>query len=59
MLALTKRQVGELEVAEMKLLRFSLEVKRVDKKRNEFIRRIEHVGKFGDKMRVSKLWWFG
>ncbi|KAL7834762.1 hypothetical protein SRHO_G00290090 [Serrasalmus rhombeus] len=36
--ALSKRQEAELEVAEMKMLRFSLGVTRMDKIRNEQIR---------------------
>ena len=41
--ALTKRQEAEMEVAELKMLRFSLGVTRMDKIRNEYIR----VGKGG------------
>ena len=33
-MALTKKQEAELEVAEMRMLRFSVEVTRIDKKRN-------------------------
>ncbi|KAI5606596.1 hypothetical protein C0J50_2095 [Silurus asotus] len=47
--ALSKRQEVELEVAELKMLRFSLGVTRMDKIRNEFIRGTTHVGCFGDK----------
>ena len=36
--ALTKRQEAEMEVAELKMLRFSLGVTRMDKIRNEYIR---------------------
>ena len=35
--ALTKRQEAEMEVAELKMLRFSLGVTRMDKIRNEYI----------------------
>ena len=45
--ALTKRQ--EMEVAELKMLRFSLGVTRMDKIRNEYIRGTAQVGKFGEK----------
>ena len=34
----TKKQVEEMEVAEMKMLRFAMGVKRKDKIRNEYIR---------------------
>ena len=36
--ALTKRQEAEMEVAELKMLRFSLGVTRMDKIRNEYIK---------------------
>ena len=36
--ALTKRQEAEMEVAELKMLRFSLGVTTMDKIRNEYIR---------------------
>ena len=47
--ALTKRQEVEMEVAELKMLRFSLGVTRMDKIRNEYIRGTAQVGKFGEK----------
>ena len=47
--ALTKRQEAELEVAELKMLRFSLGVTRMDKIRNEYFRGTAQVGKFGEK----------
>ena len=37
--ALTKRQEAEVEVAELKMLLFSLGVTRMDKIRNDYIRR--------------------
>ncbi|KAI5617633.1 hypothetical protein C0J50_22801 [Silurus asotus] len=57
--ALSKRQEVELEVAELKMLRFSLGVTRMDRFRNEFIRGTAHVGRFGDKVREARLRWFG
>ncbi|KAF7646447.1 hypothetical protein LDENG_00187620 [Lucifuga dentata] len=48
--ALRKRQEAELEVAETKMLRFSL---------NEYIRGTAHVRSFGDKVREARLRWFG
>ena len=36
--AVTKKQVKEMEVAEMKMLRFAMRVTRKDKIRNEYIR---------------------
>ncbi|KAK3532766.1 hypothetical protein QTP86_028145 [Hemibagrus guttatus] len=57
--SLRKRQESELEVAEMKMLRFSLAVTRLDRIRNEYIRGTAHVGRFGDKVREARLRWFG
>uniref|UniRef100_A0AAR2LPA4 Sap30-like n=1 Tax=Pygocentrus nattereri TaxID=42514 RepID=A0AAR2LPA4_PYGNA len=57
--ALSKRQEAELEVAEMKMLRFSLGVTRMDKIRNEQIRGTVKVEQFGDKAREARLRWFG
>ena len=57
--ALTKRQEAEMEVAELKMLRFSLGVTRKDKIRNEYIRGTAQVGKFGEKTREARLRWYG
>ncbi|KAK3514351.1 hypothetical protein QTP70_015880 [Hemibagrus guttatus] len=57
--SLRKRQESELEVAELKMLRFSLGVTRLDRIRNEYIRGTAHVGRFGDKLREARLRWFG
>ena len=53
--ALTKRQEAEMEVAEVKMLRFSLGVTRMDKIRNEYIRGTAQVGRFGEKTREARL----
>ncbi|KAK3517823.1 hypothetical protein QTP70_018978, partial [Hemibagrus guttatus] len=57
--SLRKRQESELEVAELKMLRFSLGVTRLDRIRNEYIRETAHVGCLGDKDREARLRWFG
>ena len=57
--ALTKIQEAELEVAELKMLRFALGVTRMDKIRNEYIRGTAHVGRFGEKTREARLRWYG
>ena len=57
--ALTKRQEAEMEVAELKMLRFSLGVTRMDKIRNEYIRGVAQVGWFGEKTREARLKWHG
>ncbi|KAK3574346.1 hypothetical protein QTP86_005153 [Hemibagrus guttatus] len=57
--SLRKSQESELEVAELKMLRFSLGVTRLDSIRNEYIRGTTHVGRLGDKVREARLRWFG
>ena len=57
--ALTKRQEAEMEVAELKMFRFSLGVTRMDKIRNEYVRWTSHVGRFGEKTRKARLRWYG
>ncbi|KAI5099200.1 hypothetical protein C0J45_11339, partial [Silurus meridionalis] len=62
--ALSKKQEAELEVAELKVLRFSLGVMKMDRIRNEFIRgtvvcTVCTLGCFGDKVREARLRWFG
>ncbi|KAK3527894.1 hypothetical protein QTP86_010986 [Hemibagrus guttatus] len=49
--SLRKRQESELEVAELKMSRFSLGVTRLDRMRN--------VGRLGAKVREARLRWFG
>ena len=48
-----------MEVAELKMLRFSLGVTRMDKIRNEYIRGTAQVGTFGEKTREARLRWYG
>ena len=57
--AVTKKQVGEMEVAEMKMLRFAMGVTRKDKIRNEHIRCTVKVERLGMKMREGRLRWYG
>ncbi|KAK3531455.1 hypothetical protein QTP70_020536 [Hemibagrus guttatus] len=57
--SLRKRQESELEVAELKMLMFSLGVTRLDRIKNEYIRGTAHVGRLGDKVRETRLRWFG
>ena len=58
--ALTKRQEAEMEVAELKMLRFSFGVTRMDKKiRNEYISGTAQVGRVGEKTREARLTWYG
>ena len=57
--AVTKKQVEEMEVAEMKMLRFAMEVTRKDKIRNKYIRSTVKVERLGMKMREGRLRWYG
>ena len=56
--AVTKKQVEEMEVAEMKMLRFAMGVTRKDKIRNEDIRSTVKVERLGMKMREGWLRWY-
>ena len=53
--AVTKKQVEEMEVAEMKMLRFAMGVTRKEKIRNEHIRSTVKVERLGMKMREGRL----
>ena len=52
-------EVEEMEVAEMKMLRFAMGVTRKDKIRNEYIRSTVKVERLGMKMREGRLRWYG
>lgn len=56
--ATTKRLTAALEVAEMRMLRFSLGHTRLDKIQNEQIRKTAQVTRFMDKAREERLRWF-
>ena len=58
-MAVTKKQVKEMEVAEMKMLRFAMRVTRKNKIRNEYIRSTVKVERLGMKMREGRLRWYG
>ena len=57
--AVTKKQVEEMEVAEMKMLRFSMGVTRKDKIRNGYMRSTVKIERLGMKMREGRLRWYG
>ena len=57
--AVTKKQVEEMEVAEMKMLRFSMAVTSKDKIRNEHIRSTVKVERLGMKMREGRVKLYG
>ena len=58
-MAVTKKQVEEMEVAKTKMLRFAMGVTRKDKIINEYIRGIVKVERLRMKMRESRLRWYG
>ena len=55
MVTVTKKQMEEMEIAKMKMLRFAMGVTRKDKIRNDFIRGTVKVEWLGMKMRESRL----
>ena len=59
MVAVTERQVGQMEVAELKMVRWTLGVTRKDKIRNEYVRGTAKIAKLGDTLRIARLSWYG
>ena len=59
MVVITKKQVEEMEVTEMKMLKFAMGVIRKDKIRNEYIRGTVKAEWLGIKMRDGRLRWYG
>ena len=57
--AVMERQMGKLEVAELKMVRWALGVTRKDKIRNEYVRGNAKIAKLGDKLRNARLRWYG
>ena len=49
---------ADMEVAELKMSRFSLRVTIMDTIRNEYIRGTAHMGQFGEKTREARLMWY-
>ena len=58
-MALKKTQETKLEVAEMRMLRWMCEVTKLDKIRNERIRRTTKVGEITKKVQERRLKWYG
>ena len=54
----TEKQVKEMKVAEMKMLRFALGVTKKDKIKNKYIRGTAKVEWLGMKMREGRLRWY-
>lgn len=59
MVLMTKFQEAELEVAELGMLHFTLEMARLDRIRKECIGETVHVHQFWDKARGVRWRWFG
>ena len=57
--AVTERQMGKMEVAELKMVRWALGVTRKGKIRNEYMRGTAKIAKLGDKLWNARLRWFG
>ena len=57
--AMTERQVGKMEVVELKMVRWALGVTRKDKIRNEYVRGSAKIAKLGGKLRNARLRWYG
>ena len=55
--AVTKKQVKEMEVTEMKMLKFAMGVTRKDKIRNKYIRSTVKAERLRMKMRENRLRW--
>ena len=57
--AVTERQMGKMEVAELKMVRWALGVTRKDKIRNEYVRGTAKIAKLGEKLWNVRLRWYG
>ena len=53
-----ERQVGEMEVTELKMVRWALGVTRKDKIRNEYVRGTAKMAKLEDKLWNARLRWY-
>ena len=58
-IAVTKAQEKKMEVAEMRMLRFSVGRTRMDRVRNDVIRTTLKVGELNGKLRKTRLRWYG
>ena len=59
MVAVTERQIGKMEVAELKMVRWALGVIRKDKIGNNYMRGTAKIAKLGDKLQNARLCWYG
>ena len=57
--AMAEKQLGKMEVAELKMVRWALGVTRKDKIKKEYVRGTAKIAKLGDKLRVTRLLSYG
>ena len=57
--AVTNRQVGKMEVAKLKMVKWALGVTKKDKIRNKSVSGTAKIAKLGDKLRNARLRWYG
>ena len=57
--AVTEKQMGKMEVADLKMVRWALGVTKKNKIRNEYVRGTAKIAKLGDKLRNARLRWYG
>ena len=58
-MVMTEKQEGKMEVAELKMVRWALGVTRKDKIKNEYVRGTAKIAKLGEKLRGTRLRWYG
>ena len=57
--AVTERQMGKIEIAELKMVRWAQGMSRKDKIRNEYVGGTAKIAKLGDKLQNARLRWYG
>ena len=57
--AVMEKQVGKIEVGELKMVRWAPVVTRKNKIKNEYVRGTVKIAKLGDKLRDARLRWYG
>ena len=55
---MTEKQVGRMEGAELKMLKWALGVTRKNKMKNKYVRGTAKIAKLGDKLRGTRLRWY-
>ena len=55
--AMTEKQEGKMEVAELKMVRWALGVTKKDKIKDEYVKGTAKIAKLGDKLRGPRLCW--